>query len=117
MKTAKSQEFRNRLLELRARLVHEVNVLIESIPNEAQPVGEISHIPSHNADRDSDGVDKEVALVQNEEGLLEAVNAALDRIENGTFGKCEQCQRPVALERLEALPYTPLCIHCAQGAG
>jgi RNA polymerase-binding transcription factor DksA len=88
--------------------------LIESIPNEGQPVGEISHIPTHNADRDSDGVDKEVALVQNEEGLLEAVNAALSRIEQGTFGKCEGCQGNITTERLEALPYAPLCISCAR---
>lgn len=114
MKPAKLQEFRTRLLELRSRLVHEVNQLIESIPNEGQPVGEISHIPSHNADRDSDGVDKEVALVQNEEGLLEAVTAALARIEAGTFGTCEGCDGSIALERLDALPYAPLCIACAQ---
>ncbi|HEX3659471.1 MAG TPA: TraR/DksA C4-type zinc finger protein [Pirellulales bacterium] len=114
MKTEKIQEFRRRLLELRARLVREVNQLIESLPNEGQPVGEISHIPSHNADRDSDGVDKEVALVQNEEGLLEAVAAALARIEAGTFGTCEGCQGNIAVERLDALPYAPLCIACAQ---
>ena len=114
MNAAKLQEYRSRLLEMRSRLAREVNQLIESLPNEGQPVGEISHVPSHNADRDSDGVDKEVALVENEEGLLEAVNAALERIEEGLFGKCEGCRAEIAIERLDALPYTPLCIACAQ---
>lgn len=114
MNSARLQAFRERLLQMRGRLVREVNQLIESIPNEGQPVGEISHVPSHNADRDSDGVDKEVALVENEEGLLAAVNAALARIEEGVFGRCEGCQGTIALERLDALPYAPLCIGCAQ---
>ncbi|HEY5311508.1 MAG TPA: TraR/DksA C4-type zinc finger protein [Pirellulales bacterium] len=114
MKTERLQEFRRRLLELRSRLAREVNQLIESIPNEGQPVGEISHIPTHNADRDSDGIDKDVALMQNEEGLLDAVTAALERIEQGTFGTCEGCQSNIAVERLDALPYAPLCIACAQ---
>ncbi|HEX4148024.1 MAG TPA: TraR/DksA C4-type zinc finger protein [Pirellulales bacterium] len=114
MKPEKLQEFRRQLLSLRSRLSYEVNQLIESIPHEGQPSGEISHFPTHHADGDSDGVDKEVALVQNEEGLLEAVNAALERLDQGKFGTCEGCQGKIALVRLEAIPYTPLCIACAQ---
>lgn len=114
MKPEKLQEFRRQLLALRSRLAYEVNQLIDSMPHEGQPSGEISHIPTHNADRDSDGVDKEVALVQNEEGLLEAVSAAIERIDQGTFGTCEGCRGKIALVRLEAIPYTPLCIDCAQ---
>jgi RNA polymerase-binding protein DksA len=113
MEKSRLERFRKILLELRARLVREVNQLIEALPEEMDAPGNLSHVPSHPADRDSEGVDKEIALVENEEGLLEAVDAALKRIEQGTFGNCEQCDGPIAAERLEALPHAPLCIRCA----
>jgi RNA polymerase-binding transcription factor DksA len=37
---------------------------------------------------------------------------ALDRIEDGTFGKCVRCGRQIAEERLEAIPYATRCIDC-----
>jgi RNA polymerase-binding transcription factor DksA len=116
IKPARLQRYKEELLALRARLAGDVNRLIESIPHEMQAAGDLSNVPTHNADRDSDGLDKEVALVQNEGELLAAVEAALERIENGTFGPCENCEEPIAEERLDALPYVPLCIRCAQAA-
>src|SRR5580658_10002567 len=109
MKPAQLQRYKQELLALRARLAGEVNRLIEAIPGEMHAAGDLSNVPTHNADRDSDGLDKEVALVQNEGELLAAVEAALERIENGTFGRCENCDEPIAAERLDALPYVPLC--------
>jgi RNA polymerase-binding transcription factor DksA len=113
---ARLQRYNEELLELRARLVGEVNRLIEAIPHEMQAAGDLSNVPTHNADRDSEGLDKEVALVQNEGDMLAAVEAALERIENGTFGSCENCDQTIAEERLDALPYVALCIGCAQAA-
>jgi RNA polymerase-binding protein DksA len=114
MEAERIQRFRRELLELRARLAGEVNSLIEAIPQESQAAGDLSNVPTHNADRDSEGLDKQVALVQNEEGLLEEVEAALVRIEEGKFGACEECGQPIADERLEALPYAACCVRCAQ---
>lgn len=110
------ENYKRELLSLRSRLAHDVSRLIEAIPEEVQAPGNLSNVPTHNADRDSEGLDKEVALVQNEEGLLEAVDAALDRIEQGVFGLCEDCDEPISEERLQAIPYVSLCIRCAQVA-
>jgi RNA polymerase-binding protein DksA len=44
---------------------------------------------------------------------LHEVEAALEKIENGTYGNCESCGQPIAPARLEAKPATPLCIDCA----
>lgn len=44
---------------------------------------------------------------------LALVNRALAKIENGTFGACEDCGNPISGERLNALPHAPLCIKCA----
>ena len=44
---------------------------------------------------------------------LRAIDAALDRIANGTFGICVKCGREISQERLKAVPYTPFCRECA----
>lgn len=45
---------------------------------------------------------------------LRAIDAALERIEEGSYGECVRCGNPIAQARLEALPYTALCIECAK---
>jgi RNA polymerase-binding transcription factor DksA len=46
---------------------------------------------------------------------LRAIDAALQRIESGTFGTCVRCGGPISAARLEAVPYAPLCEHCITG--
>ncbi|OHA64417.1 MAG: hypothetical protein A2842_00825 [Candidatus Wildermuthbacteria bacterium RIFCSPHIGHO2_01_FULL_48_25] len=43
---------------------------------------------------------------------LQDVNAALERIEQGTYGKCENCKKEISKERLQALPEAKLCSEC-----
>ena len=43
---------------------------------------------------------------------LRDVDHALEKVERGTYGACERCGRPIAPERLEALPWAALCIDC-----
>lgn len=45
---------------------------------------------------------------------LSQVNEALSRIDNGNYGRCEQCDELINPQRLNALPYTNTCINCAQ---
>ena len=45
---------------------------------------------------------------------VKAIDAALERIAAGTYGSCDSCGKPIALERLEAIPWTTLCIRCAE---
>ena len=49
-------------------------------------------------------------LEENAEHLLEEIDAALARIEDGTYGTCAACGKPIAEERLEAVPWATLCI-------
>ena len=44
--------------------------------------------------------------------MLGAIDAALTRIDDGTYGTCSACGQPVGEERLEALPWTTQCIDC-----
>ena len=49
-----------------------------------------------------------------EKAFLDKIQKALDRIGNGTFGICEECEEPISLKRLEARPETTLCIRCKE---
>ena len=51
-------------------------------------------------------------------GVLEIrmIEAALDRIRNGSYGTCARCGDPIGEERLDVLPHTPLCRDCAAAA-
>ena len=49
-----------------------------------------------------------------EKTFLKKIQKALAKIENGSFGMCEECELPIALKRLEARPEAPLCIKCKE---
>jgi RNA polymerase-binding protein DksA len=53
-------------------------------------------------------------LEDNEEHLLASIDAALERIDEGTYGICTNCGQPISEERLGALPWAELCIDCAR---
>jgi RNA polymerase-binding transcription factor DksA len=54
-----------------------------------------------------------IALAENEGFLRQEIDQALARLEEGKFGICEECHGAIGAERLKALPYTRLCIRCA----
>jgi DnaK suppressor protein len=49
-----------------------------------------------------------------EKNLLDKIQKALERIDDGTFGICEECAEPISPKRLEARPETTLCIRCKE---
>lgn len=54
--------------------------------------------------------------LERESKLLRYVRAAIDRIDKGTYGTCLQCEEEISVKRLNALPWTPLCIECQERA-
>ncbi|MBC7248468.1 MAG: TraR/DksA C4-type zinc finger protein [Actinobacteria bacterium] len=58
--------------------------------------------------------ERDLSLSENVKDLLQRVNEALARIDEGTYGICEICGEKIPEERLEALPYANLCILCKQ---
>ena len=55
---------------------------------------------------------RDLALRERAENQLAQVEAALARLDDGTFGTCRNCGKPIGAERLEALPWAALCIDC-----
>ena len=51
-------------------------------------------------------------LRERERGLLNKINAALEKIEQGVYGECENCGEEIGIKRLEARPVAELCIDC-----
>src|SRR5436309_1384339 len=76
----------------------------------------LSNTPFHPADLGTDNYEQEVtlSLLENDEQVLEETAAALERIERGTFGVCENCNKEIGRERLQAVPYARYCINCAR---
>jgi RNA polymerase-binding protein DksA len=112
--TVDTEHFKQRLLDERARVQEAIDYLHEQHPGSLED--ETQEIPSdnHPGDVATYTLDREIdyTLEENEERVLAAINGALERIENGTFGTCRGCAQPIAIERLEALPYTTQCIDC-----
>lgn len=67
-------------------------------------------------DRATASTAAEISLVQQTqaEALLRMIGAALQRIEDGTFGECLNCGQDIGAKRLEAIPWTRYCITCQE---
>ena len=58
--------------------------------------------------------EKELSIEQNVRDLIQKIDRALKRIDDGTYGICEVCGKPIEKARIKALPYVDLCIKDAQ---
>ena len=58
--------------------------------------------------------EKELSIEQNVRDLIQKIDRALKRIDDGTYGICERCGKPIEKARVRALPYVDLCIKDAQ---
>ena len=78
--------------------------------------GDVSGHALHMADVATDMYDREFALglAANDRELLANVNQAMSRIQEGTYGICLSCKKPIAVTRLKALPYTETCLKCQE---
>jgi len=75
---------------------------------------ETSAFGMHQADAGSDAYDRDFALsmLSKEQGSLYEIDEALKRVEDGTYGLCEICQKAIPQARLEALPFTRTTVDC-----
>ncbi len=117
MKKAESKIYKEYLILMRARLRGDVSAMAEAALSKTrtEASGDLSSMPIHMADVGSDNYEQEftLSLMQNEEETLEMIEGALERIEDGVYGSCVECEGRVTKTRLKAIPYTPFCIKCA----
>jgi RNA polymerase-binding protein DksA len=110
-----TDRFREALLEEHRRVVAAIENLHEDHPGSmADETGEDAVYDNHLADTATETYDRELdyTLEENSEHVLADINAALKRIEDGTYGICMNCGTQIPEERLEARPWATLCIDC-----
>jgi YteA family regulatory protein len=110
-----TDRFREALLEERARVEAALqNLHEETAGTLSEDAGEETAYDNHLADTATETYDRELdyTLEENAEHLLAEIDAALKRIEAGTYGICTNCGKQIPEERLEALPWATLCIDC-----
>jgi RNA polymerase-binding transcription factor DksA len=88
-------------------------------PVAGEAAGNISNAPMHLGDAGTAMYNQELnaTLLEHEEWVMGEIAAALDRLENGTYGRCENCGTQIPDGRLEAVPYARYCVLCAQKLG
>jgi RNA polymerase-binding transcription factor DksA len=114
---------RKRLEEERERLrslIHnmsEDNEVGESSDSEVASVSELASVDQHPADAGSETFEREkdMAILTNLEEQIAEVEQGLRRIDEGTYGTCEACGKPIGDERLEVVPTARYCVE-DQGA-
>lgn len=115
-----TEHFRAALLEERERVEKAIANLRDDHPDSHDD--EVAEIPvssdNHLAETATATLDREIdfTLEENSGQVLAEIEAALKRIESGTYGTCTTCGREIALERLEAYPWASLCIDDARDA-
>jgi RNA polymerase-binding transcription factor DksA len=118
MTKAELDSYRDTLLALRTRMTGDVSHLADEAlrARGGEASGSLSNAPLHMADLGTDNFEQEftLGLLENQEQALEEIASALDRIQQGTFGRCEECGTAIPKARLQALPYTRHCVACAR---
>jgi RNA polymerase-binding transcription factor len=118
MSTIDTDRFRQQLQTERTRVANAIEYLHSENPGTIEDeTGEESY-DNHLADIATVTSDRAIdyTLEDNAENLLAAIDRALERIEDGTYGTCVNCGQAIAEERLEAMPWAELCIDCKRRA-
>jgi RNA polymerase-binding transcription factor DksA len=111
-----AEQVRTRLGEERARLEEvRVGFAEEHLTDESEEdsVSELSSSDQHQADIGTETFEREkdLSILERVEAELADVEHALARLEDGTYGTCEACGKPIGDERLEAMPATRFCVN------
>ena len=117
MTSIETERFREMLLAERERVEGALEFLHHENPSSLEDeTGELnsSSVDNHPGDMATETFDREMdyTLEDNSTAVLTAIDAALRRIDEGSYGTCRRCGRQISEERLEALPYAELCIDC-----
>jgi RNA polymerase-binding protein DksA len=109
-----TEAFRTRLLDERKRVEQALGHLHEETPRSIEDETEDETFDNHLGDAATITFDREMeySLEGNTRDVLAAIDEALKRIEEGSFGTCARCGKPIAEARLEAMPYATKCIDC-----
>lgn len=108
------EHFRQLLEEKKAEILKDMGTIEEQTSTTAsESSGELSY-SDHMPELGSDANEREKAFMfaSRDESYLSQIEAALKRLEDGTFGICRVCGKEIPKERMEAVPTTTICVAC-----
>ena len=115
-----AERFRTALLDERKRIEGAIEYLHRETPGSLEDETEevLGGADNHLGDAAAGTLDREIdyTLEEHSGQVLTQIDAALTRIDDGTFGKCTNCGKEIPEERLEARPWASLCIDCQRDA-
>ncbi len=117
MRQSKENQIKEQLLatkrQLLAQLADEDREMDKSL---ADSIGELSSYDNHPADIGTELFErsKDMALREHVELRIDQIDKAIAKIENGTYGKCEGCEKMIPEDRLESIPEAEHCVECHQ---
>jgi DnaK suppressor protein len=105
----KNKEIRELLLKMRGSLIKEIKqkALSESDDTVKTEVGDIYDLASNERDRELN-----LLISDRDREKLLQIEDAIKRIDEGTYGTCEECETPIPKERLLIMPFAGLCVNC-----
>lgn len=116
MDTQRLAHFRQRLLEERQRYREQIEHINDAGLGQSmtEAYEETALYDNHPADAGTEMFEREkdLGLRSGAQRMLKRIDHALARMEEGLYGICEECGRPIPEERLEAMPMTTLCVDC-----
>ena len=111
-------EFKKLVIKKKDEALDEIKHISEDTLKKSQKEasGDISGYTYHMADVATDTYDREfsLGLASNERTFIYELDDALKKIEDGTFGICEDCKTAISKTRLRAVPYARLCVKCQE---
>jgi RNA polymerase-binding transcription factor len=108
------ERFKELLEDERRRVLDAIEYLHKENPGSIEDETEDETTDDHIAETATVTLDREIdyTLEENSEHVLAEIDGALARIEAGTYGVCLNCGKPIAEERLAAIPWATYCIDC-----
>lgn len=109
------REQRRKLVERRQQLREDMHRLRgDAISDSPGERGETTGFPMHLADAATEAFDqaRDLALAEQQGEEIQQIDRAIDRLEAGTYGVCDECGRPIGKDRLLAIPHAQFCYDC-----
>jgi DnaK suppressor protein len=107
MRADQLEYFRNLLNQKIEKLLEEAGKTVLDMTYQNDQFPDVTDRASHESDRNF-----ELRIRDRERKLIKKMKEAIERIDDGTFGKCEMCGKEISEKRLMARPVTTLCIEC-----
>lgn len=101
------EDIKKILLKMKEEIIRDINNIRESEHAEHNEVGDEYDLASQERERELG-----IIMSAQEKNKLMAIEDALRRIEEGTYGYCEECGEKISKQRLKAVPFATLCVSC-----